>query len=80
MMKSSALVDHSPPTSTSRPLDVIYMISVPRPFPFFGALLLLCMILNTNQRTETRHYREEESKPSFLAAAILQAIKPPVFG
>ena len=45
-----------------------------------GMRLLPCMILNTNQKTETRHYREEESKPAFLAAAILQAIKPSVFG
>ena len=37
MMKSSTLfvVGHRPPTSTSRPPDVIYVRSVPRPSPFF---------------------------------------------
>ena len=41
--------DTSPPMSTSHPPDVIHVISVPRPFPFFTTLLLPCIILNTNQ-------------------------------
>ena len=38
---------------TSSP-DVIYVISVPRPSPFPATLLLLCIILNTNQRGKWR--------------------------
>ena len=42
----------SPPTSTSRLLGVIHVIGVPRPSPFFAALPLSCITLNTNQRTK----------------------------
>ena len=31
------VVGHRPPTSTSRPPDVIHMIGIPRPSPFFTA-------------------------------------------
>ena len=33
--------------------DVIHVIGVPRPFPFFAALPLPCIILNANRRTKT---------------------------
>ena len=46
------VVRHCPPTSTSRRPDVIHVIGVPRPSPFFAALPLPCIILNTNQRTK----------------------------
>ena len=42
-------VDPSPHTSTSNPPNVIHMIGVPRPSPFFTALIL---ILNANWRTK----------------------------
>ena len=35
------------------PTDVVRVISVPRPFPFFTALPLPCIILNANRRTST---------------------------
>ena len=57
MMKSRTLLRYlivglSPFTSTSFPQDVIYVISVPRPSPFFAVLPLLCIILNANQGTK----------------------------
>ena len=44
MMKSSTLLEHGPlpPMSTSRPPDVIHVISVLSPSPFFAALPLPC--------------------------------------
>ena len=53
-MKSSCYlnVDPSPPVSASRPPDVIHVIDVPRPSPFFAALLLPCIIWNENRRTK----------------------------
>jgi len=54
-------MDPSPPTSPSRPPDVIHVIGFPRPSPFF-ALPLPCIILHENRRTKnggglgTRHY------------------------
>ena len=47
-------VDPSPPTSTSRPPDIIHVIGVPRPSPFFHVLPLLCIILNANRRTKKK--------------------------
>ena len=41
---------NAPHTSTSRPPDVIHVIGVPRPSPFFAPLP--CTILNKNQRTK----------------------------
>ena len=38
-----------PPTTTLRQRHVV---SFPQPSPFFAALSLLCIILNTNQRTK----------------------------
>ena len=35
------------------PPYVIHVIGVPRPSPFFAALLLPCVILNANRRTNT---------------------------
>ena len=61
MMKSSTLFHEFecgplPPyvhlTSTSRPPDVIHVVSVPRPSPFFAALPPPCIILNANRRTK----------------------------
>ena len=55
MMMSNMLLNvdpFSPPTSTSPPPDVIHVIGVPRPSPFFSVPPFLCIILNTNQRTK----------------------------
>jgi len=41
---------NTPHTSTSRPPDVIHVIGVPRPSPFFTPLS--CIILNENRRTK----------------------------
>ena len=59
-------MDPSPHTSTSRPQDVIQVIGVPRPSPFF--LPLPGIILNENQKTkngrglETRLVRSSKQK------------------
>ena len=53
MMKSS-IVGRCPPTSTLRPPDVIHVISVPRPSPFFALFRPPCIILNTNRRTKNK--------------------------
>ena len=44
MMKSGLLFECGPlpPMFTLRPPDVIHVISVPRPSPFFGSLPFLC--------------------------------------
>ena len=43
-------MDNAPHTSTSRPSDVIHVIDVPRPSPFFAPLPRV--ILNENRRTK----------------------------
>ena len=43
---------NAPPTSTSRPPNVVHVIGVPRPSPFFCALPLSCIILNASQGTK----------------------------
>ena len=54
MMKSSTLFECGPlPMSTSCPPDVIHVIGVPRPSPFFATLPLPCILLNANWRTKT---------------------------
>ena len=40
----------SPPTSTSRPPDIIHVMNAPRPSPFFAGLPLPCIIVNANGR------------------------------
>ena len=47
IMKSSALFECGPlsPMSTSHPPDIIHVISVPRPSPFFTALLFSCTVI-----------------------------------
>ena len=40
-----------PPTSTSRPPDVIHMMNAPRPSPFLN-FPIPCSIVNTNQRSK----------------------------
>ena len=59
-MKSSALlnVDPSPPTSTSCLPDIIHVLSVPWVSPFFTALPLMCIILNTKRRTKTNKQKK----------------------
>ena len=54
MMKYSMLFERGPlpPMSTSHLPDVIHVIGVSRPSPFFAALPLLCIILNANRRTK----------------------------
>ena len=54
MMKSSMLFKHGPlpPKSNLHPPDIIHVISVPSPSPFFTVLPLPCIILNANQRTK----------------------------
>ena len=38
-----------PPTSTSHPPDVVQVMNVPRPSPFFAGLPLLFIIVNGNR-------------------------------
>ena len=56
MMKSSTLFEcgplPSPASSTSCPPDVIHVISVPKPSPFFAALLLPGIIVNICQKAK----------------------------
>ena len=54
LMKSSMLFKHGPlpPKSNLHPPDIIHVISVPSPSPFFTVLPLPCIILNANQRTK----------------------------
>ena len=54
MMKSSVLFECGPlpPTFTLLPPDIIHVIGVLRPSPFFTALPLPCIIMNVNQRTK----------------------------
>ena len=43
--------------STSHPPDVIYVMGVFKPTPFFAALPLPCIILNANRRTKKKRGR-----------------------
>ena len=80
MMKSSTLFECGP-LPPLRPLDVIHVISVPRPSLFFSQVFCLCvLLLNTNRRPKMRKAWENLYYLDPLMGLIVSAGKGRVKG
>ena len=66
-------VDPSPPTSTLRPPDVIHVIGVPRPSPFF-ALFRFCVLYTERKPKNKKRGRPGNETTAAPKCALLKSL------